>query len=723
MGAQPENSAIDALLRTITPIANSISKKKARNDRRPPRPAVLTHDIEGAFNQVHPSTLQEIMHQRQMPLYLTRWVAAFNTARKMAFGFDQQSEHPQPYLCGLPQGSPISPILFLIYSNAMLEKQHNPPDAIDTSYVDDVCMLQLSPTTSEANIHLEERTKQCLDSGVRLGLTFATSKTELLYGLPLTSKDKNLSLASHSPLRILNTTITPKRQIKYLGVFIDESLTFKYHAAMAAARANKVLGSLNFLRHRSRGIPAHIAHHLAMTAIFPAMFWASPAWWAGTPGVIATLKVAYNTVARWITGLPLNTRITNLITLAHLPPMEVYLDYLSLRYAIRLHFLPNYHALGPPCEQLKTHTNLPGLHRLYNVSKHLVQGKLEDRTATTTAGGVAKTTSPNPDKTTQPQQLHEKWLQTHPDHTVIIYTDGSKLANGAVGCGWTIYHCGDQQLHRFTEGRCHLGSRAEVFDAELHAIQEAVSALLTTTLPRTTVLICIDNQAAIDTLHFNKHNHEYARRTLEIMRKLQLLGWQISTVWCPSHCGIRGNERADTLAKLGASSATPCQFALTTKTWLLTQARAEFIQRWKTELPLSNPSFKFPAHLHGIDWADTRALWRVFCNRSPSDTPPNIDAGLCPCGLAPYTSHHLLRDCPLLATERITLLSSAVGDIQSLDFLMAPENSLALRRFLRATGLGHSVHLRLEGDPTTITRDSDDSDSDSPEPDFGAFDN
>jgi ribonuclease HI len=92
----------------------------------------------------------------------------------------------------------------------------------------------------------------------------------------------------------------------------------------------------------------------------------------------------------------------------------------------------------------------------------------------------------------------------------MIYTDGSKLANGTVGSGWAIYHCGDQQLYSFTEGRCHLGSRVEVFDAELNAVQEAVSTLLTTTLPRSTVFICIDNQAAIDTLHFNRYNHEYA---------------------------------------------------------------------------------------------------------------------------------------------------------------------------------------------------------------------
>jgi ribonuclease HI len=721
MGAQSENSAIDALVRTITPIANSISKKITSNSR-PARPAVLTHDIEGAFNQVHPTTLLEVLNQRQMPLYLTKWVAAFNTDREIAFGFDHQSETPQPYRCGLPQGSPMSPILFLIYSNAMLEREHYPADTIDTSYVDDICMVQLSHTVSRANTLLAERTEQYLKSGICLRLTFASPKTELLYCLPLNSKDKNKSLSSHPALRILDTTILAKRQIKYLGVFIDESLTFIHHATMAAAQGHKILGSLGFLRHRSRGIPAYVSHHLAMTAILPAMFWASPAWWAATPMVITTLKVTYNSIARWITGLPLNTRTTNLITLAHLPPMEAYLDYLSLRYAIRLHFLPTCHALGPPRVQPATHTNLPGLHYLYNLGKNLVQGKLEDRTTTSTAEGVAKVTSPNPDKTTQPRQLHGKWLTTLPEHTVTIYTDGSKLEDGSVGCGWAIYHCRNQQLYQLTEGRCHLGRRAEVYDAELHAVQEAVTTLLTTTIPRSAVFICIDNQAAIDTLQHNESNHEFARRALEVIARLQLLGWQISTVWCPSHCGIPGNEKADALAKMAASSTVPCRFAVTTKYWLLAQARKGFLERWKRELPLSNPSFKFPSHLRGIDWADTRAMWRVFCNRSPSDPPPNITADPCPCGLSLISSHHLLQECALLARQRTELQHSTTGDIQTASFLTTPRNVQPIRRFLRATGLGHSTHLCFDNSSNdSPMNDADDTSSDSPEPDFGAF--
>jgi len=255
------------------------------------------------------------MLQRRISLYLTNWVTAFNTDRKITFGFDQNTEQPQLYECGVPQVSPISPILFLIYSNTMLEKQHHASNATDTSSVDDVCMVQKSPTVSRANTLLKEQTDQHLQKGDHVGLTFAPPKTELLYCLPLISRDKNKSLSSHPPLRIGNNTITPTRQIKYLGVFINESLSCLYHTTMATAKGNKTLGSLGFLRHWSHGIAAHIAHHLAMTVILPTMFWISPAWWTGIPMITATLNTSYNLIARWITVLPLNTRTSNLITL------------------------------------------------------------------------------------------------------------------------------------------------------------------------------------------------------------------------------------------------------------------------------------------------------------------------------------------------------------------------------------------------------------------------
>jgi len=96
MGAQAENSAIDTLLRTITPITRAISQKKAAN-KTPLRLAVLTHDIEGACNQVHPAaTLQEVMQQRHMPQYLTEWVTAFMLHLSNQLEYVARETHHRP---------------------------------------------------------------------------------------------------------------------------------------------------------------------------------------------------------------------------------------------------------------------------------------------------------------------------------------------------------------------------------------------------------------------------------------------------------------------------------------------------------------------------------------------------------------------------------------------------------------------------------------------------
>ena len=60
------------------------------------------------------------------------------------------------------------------------------------------------------------------------------------------------------------------------------------------------------------------------------------------------------------------------------------------------------------------------------------------------------------------------------------------------------------------------------------------------------------------------------------------------------------------------------------------------------------------------------------------------------------SSHHLLRDCTLLATHRARLLASTVGDIQASKFIINPNNLPPLCQFLKETGLGYTKHLCFE---------------------------
>jgi hypothetical protein len=67
MGGQAQNSAIDVLLKTLDKISRDLGKRLDYSKKKPFRPAVLTNDIEGDFNNTHPKLIVQVMHQRQMP--------------------------------------------------------------------------------------------------------------------------------------------------------------------------------------------------------------------------------------------------------------------------------------------------------------------------------------------------------------------------------------------------------------------------------------------------------------------------------------------------------------------------------------------------------------------------------------------------------------------------------------------------------------------------------
>jgi hypothetical protein len=138
-------------------------------------------------------------------------------------------------------------------------------------------------------------------------------------------------------------------------------LNFIPHARDAAAGRMEALGKICFLRHCGKGISCHVANHLVFAAILPKILWASPVWWIGSANIISTLQTTYNAAAKWITGLPANTWIPKLLIYANLLPLEIYLNYLLTRYAIRLLFLPKNHPLSNKHKEDKNAQHLSGL--------------------------------------------------------------------------------------------------------------------------------------------------------------------------------------------------------------------------------------------------------------------------------------------------------------------------------------------------------------------------
>jgi hypothetical protein len=114
----------------------------------PPRPGMLTHDIEGAFINTHPSLLDDVLRMRTMPTYLRNWVRAFNQDRRLGFGLDGCSD-------------------------------------------DDVNIVVSCPRLDDMVRALQGRTDEQIERASHLKLSLAPGKSELILGLPATSKYRN----------------------------------------------------------------------------------------------------------------------------------------------------------------------------------------------------------------------------------------------------------------------------------------------------------------------------------------------------------------------------------------------------------------------------------------------------------------------------------------------------------------------------------------------------
>ena len=106
MGGRKYHAAIDAVLCLLHHITQANNNKKIRS--------ILFFDVKGACDHVSKARLLDTMQSPHLHPAVLRWTDIFLAGRQIGLAFDGERENLQPVNTGIPQGSPISPILFLI---------------------------------------------------------------------------------------------------------------------------------------------------------------------------------------------------------------------------------------------------------------------------------------------------------------------------------------------------------------------------------------------------------------------------------------------------------------------------------------------------------------------------------------------------------------------------------------------------------------------------------
>ena len=112
-GGQPGRTTEDAMLILSESIHRAWKKGNVFS--------AIFMDVAGAFNNVHHKRLIHNMRKRKIPAEIAQWILSFLSNRTTRMRFNGIITDPIPTPTGIPQGSPLSPILYVLYNSDLLD--------------------------------------------------------------------------------------------------------------------------------------------------------------------------------------------------------------------------------------------------------------------------------------------------------------------------------------------------------------------------------------------------------------------------------------------------------------------------------------------------------------------------------------------------------------------------------------------------------------------------
>ncbi len=210
MGNRPKRST-DTALDLLTSQIHQVwgSKKHVAS--------LLSLDIAGAFDTVDPTRLLHILRNSRIPIWLVRWISSFLSDRSTSLAFSGKESAPFDVLRGVPQGSPLSPILFLFYNAELVRICDQPRLGISGgAFADDLNILTYSKSTETNCQRLKSTFLECQTWARRHGMVFAPRKFHLMH---VTRSRKKFKFSAS--IRIEDNELHPETEVKILGLLLD----------------------------------------------------------------------------------------------------------------------------------------------------------------------------------------------------------------------------------------------------------------------------------------------------------------------------------------------------------------------------------------------------------------------------------------------------------------------------------------------------------------------
>lgn len=251
----------------------------------------------------------------------------------MVNGFTSEVEDlPQS---GLPQGSPVAPILFLFFNADLVQSPVKEGGSM--AFVNDYTAWVVGTSAYRNTRRVQRDILPKLEKWEKeSGAIFESSKTAFIHF----TRNTTLNRDSDMPLQFKQDAIQPVQSVKILGITMDQGLRYKEHLANKAEKAYKAALALK----RLQGLSPSSMRQLFSATVAPIMDYGSPIWYlVVSDKVLSTLNRTQRVAAQAITG-GFRTMGTNFAVIeAGISSLQKRLLEQSLRFYIGIHKLDSSH--------------------------------------------------------------------------------------------------------------------------------------------------------------------------------------------------------------------------------------------------------------------------------------------------------------------------------------------------------------------------------------------
>ena len=231
-GFRKGRSCEHALLTAQNEILSSLSKKEIA--------LLLLIDFSKAFDMVDHDILIDKLHKYGIRGNALKWMQSYLQGRQQYVTIDGSESTKTPIIHGVPQGSILGPLLFIIYINDL-------PNIYKIAkfilYADDANIIITGKDVNEVKSKVDELAT-ALTSWVDCnGLKLNLDKTNyMIFSNNRTHSEHNYNI------KIANRYIKRIDSTKFLGVIINEKLNWNQHIAAIKQKMSRHLGIMYKLK-------------------------------------------------------------------------------------------------------------------------------------------------------------------------------------------------------------------------------------------------------------------------------------------------------------------------------------------------------------------------------------------------------------------------------------------------------------------------------------------